>query len=225
MLGIAQEQHPDRCRLFAQWHRFDWPIVYDPINVMQVQGVPIEVAIDEHGVVRSVPSDLKTFQTEFLDKEFPPGGARLPSGSGKAKRPDLSALRRRAEKLGSPLAWRELGDAVVLWGGPAKVDDAIDAYRRVLRIEPNDGDAHFRLGVCYRMRHESPRQLGTDFQTAVNHWSKARSIHPNQYIWRRRIEQYGPRLEKPYPFYDWVETATREIGARGDQPVGNALGR
>jgi hypothetical protein len=44
-------------------------------------------------------------------------------------------------------------------------------------------------------------------------------IEPNQYIWRRRIEQYGPRLTKPYPFYDWVEKAAREIRARGDKPV------
>ena len=177
------------------------------------------MAIDEHGVVRSVRPDLKTFEAEFLNKQFPPGNARLPGGVGKAKRPDLVALRRRAEQLGSPVAWRELGDAVVLWGGLANIDDAIDAYRRVLRIRPKDGDAHFRLGVCHRMRYESPRQLPTDFQTAVNHWSEARSIQPNQYIWRRRVEQYGPRLGKPYPFYDWVETAAREIRARGDQPV------
>jgi hypothetical protein len=44
-------------------------------------------------------------------------------------------------------------------------------------------------------------------------------LQPNQYIWRRRIEQYGPRLTKPYPFYDWVETAARDIIARGEKPV------
>jgi hypothetical protein len=48
---------------------------------------------------------------------------------------------------------------------------------------------------------------------------KARSLRPNQYIWRRRVEQYGPRQTKPYPFYDWVQTAGREIRARGDIPV------
>ncbi|MHC4560939.1 MAG: hypothetical protein ACYS80_26965, partial [Planctomycetota bacterium] len=48
VLGIAQEQHPNRNRLFTQWHKIDWPILHDPINVMQVRGVPIEVAIDEN---------------------------------------------------------------------------------------------------------------------------------------------------------------------------------
>ena len=50
-------------------------------------------------------------------------------------------------------------------------------------------------------------------------FNNARAIKPNQYIWRRRIEQYGPQLTKPYPFYDWVETAARDVRARGDQPV------
>ena len=36
---------------------------------------------------------------------------------------------------------------------------------------------------------------------------------------RRRVEQYGPRLTKPYTFYDWVETAKAEIRARGEKPV------
>jgi hypothetical protein len=39
------------------------------------------------------------------------------------------------------------------------------------------------------------------------------------YIWRRRLQQYGPRLDKPYDFYFWVEEARREIRARGETPV------
>jgi len=53
VLGVAQEQHPDRCLLFARWKRMDMPIVYDPINALGCKGVPIAVAIDEHGVVRT----------------------------------------------------------------------------------------------------------------------------------------------------------------------------
>ncbi|OHB65510.1 MAG: hypothetical protein A2168_00975 [Planctomycetes bacterium RBG_13_50_24] len=219
VLGIAQEQHPDRCRLFAQWQKLNWPILHDPINVMQVRGVPIEIAIDEHGVVRSLRPDLKTFEEEFLDKTFAPNGEESPSKSEKATLPDLTALRRRAEQNSSSDAWRQLGDALVLWGGPAGVNDAINAYTQAIKIKPEDGDAHFRLGVCYRIRYESSQQLPTDFQTAVDHWTIARQIEPNQYIWRRRIEQYGPRATKPYPFYDWVQSAAREIRARGDQPV------
>lgn len=219
VLGIAQEQHAQRCRLFAQWHQLDWPILHDPINVRRVKGVPVLVAIDEHGVVRSLRPDPEKFQTDFLDKTFPPDATARTREPGTAAPPDLAALRRQAEQGRSADAWREVGDALVLWHAAGQLDQAIDAYTRALGITPDDGDAHFRLGVCYRMRYESQRRLPGDFQSAVDHWSRAVEIQPNQYIWRRRIEQYGPRLDKPYPFYDWVETAAGEIAARGQQPV------
>src|SRR5262249_23307569 len=62
------------------------------------------------------------------------------------------------------------------------------------------------------------RQAG-DFQKAVEQWSVALDLDPNQYIWRRRIQQYGPRLDKPYSFYDWVTTARKDIAARGEVPA------
>jgi len=219
VIGIAQEQHSDRNRLFAQWHQFDWPILYDPINVMQVRGVPIEVAIDEHGIVRSIKPKPDTLKAEFLDKSFEAHEGQTPAKPLEPTRPDVEALRRRAEQSGTADAWRELGDALVLWAGPAGVEEAIKAYTQAINIKPDDGDAHFRLGVSYRVRYDSARRMPSDFQTAVDHWTKARQIEPNQYIWRRRIEQYGPRLTKPYPFYDWVETASGEIKARGEKPV------
>ncbi len=219
VIGIAQEQHADRCRLFAQWHQLDWPILHDPINVMQVTGVPIEVALDEHGIVRSLRPNRDTFEQEFLNRQFAPADASPPEDPRAAVQPDVAALRRRAEQGGSYQAWRDLGDALVLWAGPDGVEEAIRAYTRAIQAQPDDADAHFRLGVCYRARCESEDQEPGDFQTAVDHWMTARALQPNQYIWRRRIEQYGPRLTKPYPFYDWVQTAGREIRARGDQPV------
>ena len=33
------------------------------------------------------------------------------------------------------------------------------------------------------------------------------------------MEQYGPRAEKPYPFYTWVDQAVKEIKERGEKPV------
>ena len=218
VLGIAQEQHPQRNRLFAQWHRINWPILHDPINMMRVNGVPVVVAIDEHGIVRSTRVKAETLEQDFINKTFSSDGVKA-SKPVKAERPDLAALRRRAAQTRSATAWRELGDALVLWEGVAKVDDAIEAYRQATRVKVNDGDAHFRLGVCYRMRYESEQRMPGDFQTAVDQWTRARAINPNQYIWRRRIEQYGPRLTKPYPFYDWVQTAGREIKARGASPI------
>ncbi len=219
VVGIAQEQHADRCRLLAQWRQLSWPILHDPINIMQVTGVPIEVAIDENGIVRSLRPNLDTLDREFLDRTFASSAPSPREGPTEAVRPDPAALRRLAERDGSCQAWRDLGDALVLWAGPGGLDEAIQAYTQALHAKSDDGDAHFRLGVCYRMRSEAPHAAPGDFQTAVDHWTTARSLQPNQYIWRRRIEQYGPRLTKPYPFYDWVPTAEREIRARGEQPV------
>ena len=43
LLGVTQEQHADRCRLLAQWKGFGWPILHDPINVLEATGVPIQI--------------------------------------------------------------------------------------------------------------------------------------------------------------------------------------
>jgi hypothetical protein len=36
LVGIIQEQHPDRCRLFMQWKQMDWPILVDALNLYGV---------------------------------------------------------------------------------------------------------------------------------------------------------------------------------------------
>ncbi len=112
VLGIAQEQHPQRNRLFTQWNQIDWSVLHDPINLMQVAGVPIEIAIDEHGIVRSTRVKAETIEQDFINKTFSPDDAKA-SEPVKAKRPDLSALRGHAKQTGSADAWRELGDGRV----------------------------------------------------------------------------------------------------------------
>ena len=77
----------------------------------------------------------------------------------------------------------------------------------------------FKRGVALRARFESRAAQRGDGQAAVEAWSKALSGDPNQYIWRRRLQQYGPRLAKPYNFYSWIRKAREEIKARGEQPV------
>jgi tetratricopeptide (TPR) repeat protein len=217
LLGVTQEQHADRCRLFAQWKRFDWPILHDPINLMEVPAVPIVVAIDEHGIVRATRPRPETLAAEFLDRTFaddaPPGASRATGP------PDPASLLRKAGASPDADAWRAVGDALTIWGGAGKLDDAIDAYSRALKRDPSDKNALFRLGVAHRMRHESAGRRPGDFQAALDAWGRALELDPNQYIWRRRIEQYGPRLAKPYAFYDWVVQARAEITRRGERPV------
>lgn len=212
MMGIIQEQHPDRCRLFMQWKQMHWPIGVDALNRGAFSAVPITFLIDEHGIVRFVnpkPPDLE----EFLATTYrPPAG--LPTPDEDAQ---LAAL--VPPRSGTSADWRDHGDALFLWGGPARLSEAIDAFTRALELSADDGPLHFRLGTAYRRRYDSPHRQPRDFQKAVEQWARALEIDPNQYIWRRRLQQYGPRLEKPYPFYHWVEEARRDIRARGDQPV------
>ncbi len=219
LLGVIQEQHPQRCRLYAQWKQFDWPILHDPINLLRTRGVPMFVAVDEWGIVRGVGPKLATFGEDFVERRFPPPAGFDSHHSKPLAPPNLDQLRRETKQSGSADAWRRLGDAVVLWQDRQQIDEAIAAYRRAAELAPGDGMVQFRLGVAYRMRYESSRRQPGDFQTAIDCWTAARRLDPNQYIWRRRIEQYGPRLSKPYPFYDWVEQARADVLARGEQPV------
>ena len=214
LLGLTQEQHPDRCRLFAQWQGFEWPILHDPINVMRSTAVPIVIAIDEHGIVRSTRPNVRTFEKEFLDRDFPKPEKPAPT----SEKPDVVRLKATAEREDAARAWRDYGDALAIWR-PAETGEAIKAYRKAVELAPKDPHAKFRLGVVYRMRHESESRVPGDFNRAVDNWSAALDIDPNQYIWRRRIQQYGPRLIKPYPFYDWVERAQAEVRERGETPV------
>ena len=212
-MGIIQEQHPDRCRLFMQWKEMEWPILVDALNLYGVSGVPITYAIDEAGIVRAVnpkPEELDA----FLERPAPPSTAPPPSVAA----PDLGRLRADTG-ADAPTAWRAYGDALFLWGGEGRLGEAVAAYERALRLAPGDGPTEFRLGVALRRRHDSAAREPGDFQAAALHWAAALESDPNQYIWRRRIQQFGPRLDKPYPFYDWVEEARAAILARGEEPV------
>ncbi len=218
LLGVTQEQHPERCRLFAQWKQFDWPILHDPINVLESSAVPIVLALDEHGIVRSTRPSPKTFEAEFLSKSFTDDAKNSPSKPTPTFPPKFGDLRLDALRAKTPQAWKSYGDALALWG-EGRLTDTITAYRNATQADPKDGAAWFRLGVSLKRRAETEGRDANDFQAAVVAWGTALDLDPNQYIWRRRIQQYGPRLDKPYPFYDWVPEAEAAIRARGEKPI------
>ncbi len=222
MLGIVQEQHPDRCRLFMQWKQMNWPVMVDSYNLLGVSVVPITLAIDEHGIIRHTKPrpEAEWLTRQFLDKSYQKPE---PTNEETPPRPDVDKLRRIVKKqvmhiLGAPReSFLKLADALVTTSPEGEMlDELIWAYRRAWS---EGGADHFRLGVAFRKRYDSPRRKPGDFEQAVHHWAKALELAPNIYIWRRRIQQYGPRLDKPYPFYDWVVQARREINNRGDAPV------
>ena len=196
LVGIVEEQHPDRTRLFMQWKEMGWPLLHDPLNLLDVEAVPLTYLIDEHGVVRyEKPSeeDLRT----FLATDYSPIAA---------EPLDLIPASGSAEHL-------------LLWEGDASLERAIRVLEERVRERPDDARAHFRLGVARRREYDSDFRAANDFQKAIEQWVKALDLDPNQYIFRRRIQQYGPRLDKPYPFYDWVPEARQALLGRGETPV------
>ena len=217
MVGIIQEQHPDRCKLFMQWKHMDWPILVDSQNELEVQVVPITLFIDEYGIVRGQGGrENRAAQAveKFLGQSFDPPEAGI---SAPRTKPDLDQLKENTAS-GSAASWRTYGTSLVNWAGPERYSEAINAFQQALAIEPGHGLTHFQYGVALRKRYDSGQRMDQDFQDAANEWSVALDINPNQYIWRRRIQQYGPRLMKPYPFYDWVPQARKDIVARGETP-------
>lgn len=207
LIGVIQEQHPDRCRLFAQWQKFDWPIVHDPVNVIATRAVPVVLAIDEHGVVQSKRPRQNWVINEFLKTDYPAPKAETVA-------PIQLTTQQRQIIWGSAVYHRAERRA-----GPKPTINPAEFFDRAIGETSDDATVAFATGVAYRMRYESNRRQPGDFEAAVAHWSRALELDPNHYIYRRRIQQYGPRLMKPYPFYDWVEQARTEIKERGETPV------
>ncbi|MFQ5507243.1 MAG: tetratricopeptide repeat protein, partial [Planctomycetota bacterium] len=90
-------------------------------------------------------------------------------------------------------------------------------FRAETRKQSGSAEAWFRLGCALRARHDSAGRKSGDFQQAIRAWTKAIELNPRNYIFRRRLQQYGPRLDKPYPFYDWIAAARRDLAARGEE--------
>jgi hypothetical protein len=82
MVGIIQEQHPDRARLFMQWKEIGWPILVDSYDLLEAPYVPISLAIDEGGVIRRMLPAMQeggTIGDDFIAETFASaGGAPAP---------------------------------------------------------------------------------------------------------------------------------------------------
>jgi len=195
VVAIVQDQHPDRARLFMQWKQIGWPLLADSLDLLNLETVPLTVAVDEYGIVRHTElpmSAAKTIEQTFVNQTYP-----KPASAPPIDRGSLETFRN----------WTE----------------TIDAYARDVQRDPNDGPAQFRLGSAYRARYDSPERRATDFEDAERHWARALDIDPNRYIWRRRVQQYGPRMAEPYAFFDWIRDARKEIAARGETPIALAV--
>lgn len=212
VLGLVQEQHSERARLFMQWKQMDFPLMVDPLDLIEVKVVPITLLVDSDGTI--VARLRRTSELEAaLSKLKAKDGSPLPP----EPRVDLETC----EIPNDSGAARHLGDhAFRAASTDAKwLDLAVRSYERSLELDPSDARSHFRLGVALETRYHRTRRASTDFGRALEHWTHALGLRPDNYIWRRRIQQFGPRLDKPYPFYDWIAQARTEIEARGETPI------
>ena len=217
VVGVVQEQHPDRAALYAQWRKIDWPIFVDSLNLLDSSAVPRVIALDEAGVVRHTNLTVGRLKEVFVDQEYPTSS--VPRSLGRVKQPNLKKAMATASRIKNVFTWRRAGDAYFLHGKSEALNVSIKAYQRAVDQNLGDGKSEFRLGVALWKRHESPMRATGDAQKAIDHWCKALAADPNQYIWRRRLQQYGPRLDKPYDFYTWVRSARADIRKRGEQPI------
>ena len=195
--GIAPEQYPDRMALFLQWKELDFPVLVDPLNTLNVKAVPITLLVDQSGVIRyrnPRPAQLKT----FLETDYP-----------ETKKADQPAT---LHPLTKTMAKAILSNSLQ---ADEQAFSVIERKKKQLKDSPA---LSFQAGVLARRLYDRNQEPEL-FQTAVDYWEAALQEVPSQYIWRRRIQQYGPRLDKPYPFYNWVEQARKEITARGETPV------
>ena len=217
LLGVMLEQHQDRGRLFAQWKNIDFPVIFDPLNLAEIEKFPTVIGLDEEGLVRVINPGPKRLGRRFINKKFE-------SEQSERRSPILEPLppkytRRMAGEARTGKSWREHGDASVLGGLPLQIREAIDAYQRAVSLDPKDAFANFRLGVAYRIRFDRPdRQLG-DFQSAINAWRGAARADPRNKLFRSRIQQYGVRTERPDEMYGWIARARKDIAARGETPT------
>ena len=210
MAGVVLEQHPERARLFMQWKQMDWPVMWDPFNVMELPVVPLSVLVGPDGqveLIRPKLEKLEEIESEFLTKGSSPTG-QIPT------RPVVSSPGSRA----SASDWSAYAVHLATWEHESRLDEAVAAAERATS-ESEESVSWFRAGVVRRMRYDSKLRRPFDFGAAVEAWTKALELDPNNYIWRRRLQQYGPRLAKPYPFYDWVPRAKTDISSRNEEPV------
>lgn len=218
VVGIVQEQHPARALLFQQWKGLDFPILWDPFGVCGVEAVPDVTAVDEHGVVRIGRPSPKAFQEQFVEGFL---GRRFEAPEEDAPGPipfQVSELARLRGELSVEQRARRAMARLMLAGPQART---IDGEVGALLAAAGSGRPvdQFRAGVALRMRFDGPQVRGTDLQGCIDAWFAALMGLPNQYIWRRRIQQWGPALDKPYAFYDWVADARAEVQERGERPV------
>lgn len=216
IVGIVQEQHPDRAALFAQWKKITGPLLQDPVDYMQLKSVPLFVCIDENGYVRSAKPELETIEKKFINRKYP--GKPVPIPENTEEPPNTVVTRRYAHDSRMPADLFTHGEALILAGLPPQIEEAIESYEEGLKKDKKNARGHFGLGVAYRMRYDSAEAKPGDLKAAIDAWTKTVELAPKNEIYRERLNENTPSEKgQPAP-YAWIRTARKAITDRGETP-------
>ena len=212
-IGVVQEQHPDRTRLYKQWRELDWPIFVDSLNTLHhVSVVPIPMALDENGVV--VHSSFRPTQlADFMARDK---AAPIPdSPENRVEAVSFETLRANA---GSAITWRILGEALFNYGETSDLGESIAAFQKAIELDPEDGYAEFALGAALRRRYESPFRVAGDAQAAVEHWGKSSPSTRTTTSAAEDSSNTDRASTNRTTFIFWVNEAREAIRGRGETP-------
>lgn len=225
VIGVAQEQHAERAQLYKQWKQYKFPIAQDSVTGLGLAVVPVPILLDEFGYVLNARPRISQIELLVNTKVERPT---IPAPTLDPVQVDSTWQVLNDAKTNSSESSMSAGDALLRAGNFESTRAAIKCYQAAIeravtaKSTELQGSGLFRLGVAYRTLFDLTNDDGQDpedFRNAAKAWSAALELNPNQYIWRRRIQQYGPRQIKPYPFYDWVDEAIQEVAARGEVPI------
>ncbi|MEO1698229.1 MAG: hypothetical protein AAFU73_13100 [Planctomycetota bacterium] len=218
---VAQEQSPDRPALFAALHGIDFPLLWDPFALCGLERVPLALLVDEDARIRAVGADPRAFADELGPRLVEPLGLpHLPAAAPRAGGFRVTrAATDRTDGTRRALARLLMGGAFTdVSGGPTLDADVAELERAAASAGAVPED-RFRLAVALRMRAETPRARADDFQRALDEWRAALAARPERLVWRRRIQRFGPLLDRPDSFYGWARPAVH-AGARLVVPLG-----
>lgn len=217
LLPVSHDQYADRAQLFAQWKKVETPILFDPINSLGLETVPLVVAVDEFGIVRAVNPKPDTIGEVFVNKKFKGKPPKL--AEGVTEPPDARITRRVAGE------GRDVEEicahcvALLIAGEPPLLEEAVNNYFEALKKKPRSAEASFGLGVACRKRLDCESRQPGDLTAAISAWTRATTLEPRNGLYRARLAEFLPLRSGQKGPYDWVATAEKGITAAGKTPI------
>ena len=185
VIGLVQEQHPERAQLYAQWQQLDWPILWDPFNTTGAVAVPNAYLIDEHGILQGKRLNEEALAA-FMEAEFEAPDEPVPTSESTDRLYQAQTVdgpRPDPLVVNPPQTyWQLISDA--MWHRDTAMGSGISLVRffSLVRFYSSDrqisGFDYFADGVLYRMRYDSDEREEDDFQAAIDAWAKALELDP-----------------------------------------------